>query len=251
MSKIERGYDRFTDAFGFIVPLVVQLVMVGLSLFKIAPIFITGIGYIGLGANAVFFAPRAFKKARNVIKKFDKFRFGFNWFLFAIVSIFIGISFALAGTTSQSNVSEIIVTLDNDPLYAELKSDKKAAEDKIPPIQYEFEQSGILETTLAIQARLDNAENEVLRIQREIEKRRDEISSGEATRQARQLLRNTASDDVFYAIPNAIQDGRIIQLIFWAVLMIGTELAIINSIGNKKADEEKLDAASRSTQRIL
>jgi hypothetical protein len=246
MDRTTEAYDKFTDAFGFIVPLTVQIGMVTVSLIGIALNPLLAVGYSGLGIGAVLFAPRAFKKGMIATMNreiFDAIRYFVNWALLSGFSIFIGISFSLAGTASQTEVSDIVITIESDSqpggLLYELEQDKKASEALIPGMKDEFDQSINLETTMSIQNRMDANDQEIRRIQSEIESRRNSIISGEATRQARSLVQSTGSESVFRAIPDAVSGGKTIPLIFWSVLMIGTELMIINSLTIRSQARER------------
>lgn len=233
MNQANKLYEKFTDTYGFIVPLIIQVAMVTLSLIGISLNWLLAVGYSGLGFGAVIYAPRAFKNGMiSVYKKevFNSIRYFLNWILFAGVSIFIGLSFTLAGTTTQSDVSEIVVTLVNDPAYLSAVADKQSAEVTRDALIAEEQATSGRQELAAIHERQANNDAELIRLQRKVEDRRDEILSGEATRKARELVNDTGSNTVFYAIPDAADRGDYIPLIFWASLIVGTELMIINSM---------------------
>jgi hypothetical protein len=227
-------YDVFTDSYSFWVPLLIQIIVVTISLFTIAPDWFTGIAFSGLGAGAVLFAPRAFKKGlEDWYEKawLSSVIYFINWALLASFSIFIGVSFALAETNTQTTVTEIRITAENDlqlQIYQDRIDENTANRDdalaqyELPGLsrdhyaffRAEYERYGIL---------IDEDEDKY-------DARLLEIDSGQATRAAQSLESTSSANTVFTSISDSVEEKNLIPLWFWAVLMIGSELTIINAL---------------------
>lgn len=222
---------RIIDAYGFTIAVIVQIGMVTASMLSLAPDIVTAVGYIGIGVAAVLFAPRAFQKYLET----KRIRYFINYCLFASITVFIGISFSLAGTSAQAVTSNVIITLENDSFIKQYADDLASARTAQAQVQAQYDDTlGPADLLERLQQRLSDYDAEIMRLQKHIEERRNEIKTGEATRQARTLVSDKSSDSVFSAILLAVQERRIVALIFWGVLMLGTELMIINSLSEEK-----------------
>lgn len=222
------------DKYGFFIAILVQIGMVTVSMIGLAPNTYTMVGYIGLGVAAVLFAPRSFQKYLETKEK----RYFINWALFAVFTVFIGISFALAGTVQQNEVSMVEINIETDAALSAYESDLSRAYELSEQLKDEYDQTRGADQLNLIQQRQINNDAEILRLQQKIESRRDYILSGEATQDARTQAGQIASDTVFTAIINSFNSGvRIVQLLFWAILMIGTELMVINALQETKRSE--------------
>jgi hypothetical protein len=220
---------KLIDRYSLAIALTVQLGMVSVSMIALAPNVLTAAGYTGLGVAAVLFAPRSFQKYLDTHRP----RYIINYALFAAFTVFIGISFALAGTSAQADTVGVNITLSNDEALAQYESDLESAIALREQLKDEYDQTRGADLLDNIQRRQIANDDEIIRLQRKIEDRRDFILSGEATEKARESLQQVSSDSVFTAIAAALP-GRWIQLIFWAVLMVGAELMIINSLQEKR-----------------
>ncbi len=114
-------YNKLTDKFGFTIPLIVQGGMVTVSMLALSSGPLTAVGYVSLGIAAVIFAPRAFEKGIYEKSYIRKSIYFVNYGLLAFYSIFIGISFSLAGTLKLNEISGINITIDNDPVLKALR----------------------------------------------------------------------------------------------------------------------------------
>ncbi len=223
-------YNKLTDKFGFAIPLVVQGGMVTVSMIALSTGPLTAVGYVSLGIAAVIFAPRAFEKGIYEKSYTRKSIYFVNYALLAFYSIFIGISFSLAGTLKLNEISGINITVDNDPVLQDIEDRLSVALNVLEGQKAEFGQSSRESTVGSAQGGMRGSESDLRKIQNEKKERLDEIESGKATQQARRNAAKLSADDIFQAIPNAWSSGRRIQVLFWMCLIFGIELMIINAL---------------------
>ncbi len=224
------SYNTLTDRYGFIVPLIVQCGMVIVSMLALASSPLVGIGYVLLGIAAVLFAPRAFEKGIRESSYIRKFIYFFNWMLLAFFSVYIGISFAVAGTLKLNELSGINITEENDSTLIEYRRILSDTVAELKAKGIEFADSARESTVGNIQEEQSKLAQKADHYDTEITKRLDYIQSGKAARDARKQLTAMTADDIFKSVPIAWRTGRRIQVIFWTCLIVGIELMIINAL---------------------
>ncbi len=247
-------YNTLTDRYGFIVPLVVQGGMVVVSMLALASSTLVGIGYVLLGIAAVAFAPRAFEKGIHEKSYIRKSIYFVNYGLLAFYSIFIGISFSLAGTLKLNEISGINITVDNDPVLHSLEGALLELGSESESESIEFSQSSRESTIQGIQSRQEQSKNEIIEYRNKIDQRIADITDGHATRQARSTAATMTADDIFKSVPVAWRTGRRIQVLFWMCLIFGIELMIINALAmpgstlrtRKKIEKEPITKKPRA-----
>ncbi len=223
-------YNKLTDKFGFTIPLIVQGGMVTVSMLALSTGALTAVGYVSLGIAAVIFAPRAFEKGIYEKSYIRKSIYFFNYALLAFYSIFIGISFSLAGTLKLNEISGMNITVDNDPVLHSLEGALLELGSEFESESIEFSQSSRESTIQGIQSRQEQSKNEIIEYRNKIDRRIADITSGKATRRARAAAATMTADDIFESIPVAWRTGRRIQVLFWMCLIFGIELMIINAL---------------------
>ncbi len=223
-------YNTLTDRYGFIIPLIVQGGMVVVSMLALASGTLVGIGYVLLGIAAVAFAPRAFEKGIHESSYIRKSIYFFNWVLLAFFSVYIGISFAVAGTLKLNELSTVNITQDNDVILTEYRQVMADVQAQRASKADEFADSARESTIGNIQGEQARLSQKADRYQQLIIERTAAIASGQAARDARKQLTAMTADDIFESIPIAWRTGRRIQVIFWSCLIVGIELMIINAL---------------------
>lgn len=252
-------YNTLTDRYGFIIPLVVQGGMVVVSMLALASGTLVGIGYVLLGIAAVAFAPRAFEKGIHESSYIRKSIYFVNWVLLAFFSVYIGISFAVAGTLKLNELSTVNITQDNDVILIEYRQVMADVQAQRASKAEEFAGSARESTIGNIQGEQARLSQKADQYQQLIIERTAAIASGQAERDARKQLTAMTADDIFKSVPIAWRTGRRIQVIFWTCLIVGIELMIINALAmpvkptrkRKKAVKAVVEAPGAVTSKAI
>ncbi len=247
-------YNKLTDKFGFTIPLVVQGGMVTVSMLALSTGPLTAVGYVSLGIAAVIFAPRAFEKGIHESSYIRKSIYFVNWILLAFFSVYIGISFAVAGTLKLNELSTVNITQDNDVILTEYRQVLADVQAQRASKAEEFAGSARESTIGNIQGEQARLSQKADQYQQLIIERTAAIASGQAARDARKQLTAMTADDIFKSIPTAWNSGRRIQVVFWACLIVGIELMIINALAmpgsttrtRKKVEKEPIAKKPRA-----
>lgn len=233
-----KNFNRVLDISGLSIAIVVQIGVMVVSMLRLAPGPLEAVGFVLSGIAIVLFAPRAFSKYTTTKRP----RYIINYIMLESVTLFFGWSFLVSGTVAQSESYAIEITIDNDIVLQELYSQRELARSRLEDKREEFNQSAREETIRSIQAEQELIQQEIRDLNSLVSSRIEFISSGNASRDARQAQSGQAADIIFTAIPEAATSGRLIQVIVWFMFVGSISLMIINSLRDesvkKKYDEE-------------
>jgi uracil-DNA glycosylase family 4 len=232
--NFKKGFNVFIDSTGLFIAIIVQLGVMTISMLKLAPGNLEAIGFVMSGAAIVLFAPRAFSKWMRTKKQ----RYIINYVMLEMVTLFFGWSFLLSGTLAQTESYEIQVTAENDAVLEELYTQRDDARVRLQEKREEFDQSTREETIRSIQAEQELIQSEVRDLNSLISERLSLISSGEVTEEVRKAQSGRSADIIFNAIPDAVNDGRGIQVFIWFIFVGSISLMIINSLRDEAEDSE-------------
>jgi hypothetical protein len=145
------------------------------------------------------------------------------WAIFALVVFFFDYSFTLESTRTQAQVQGIDITQDIELVRIQGNIDK--VDESLNRWMSEYEKSVTSETLREIDARITIEEEKRDKYEVEYKERMTELEETDKV--------EISSANIFNAIPNAIKDGRFIQLVIWGLIFIGVQLIVISSIDNK------------------
>jgi len=197
-------FDWLVDGGALILAVVIDLVLNVVVFVTIAPDALTKVGMAGLAFLVVLFSVRGWIKG------------GFSgkalWALFALVTIFSDVSFALYTTDVQSKST--------DTELVRLKSEATKA-------------GTYLEALQSLQLEKGQGYAQQVKDAREALGKANEAVSVHVSVESVALT----ADGVFSAIPDAIERGRWIELVFFSTIFIGLAFTVISAAGIVKREE--------------
>jgi uracil-DNA glycosylase family 4 len=231
-------FNKFIDGAGLIIALLVQLAVMTVSLLKLAPSTFEAIGFVTSGIAIVMFAPRAFSKWMTT----KKWRYLINYIMLEFVTLFFGWSFMLTGTILQTQNLNIVVTESNDVVLSELLLQRDQAQTQLEQKLEEFDQATRESTVANIQTEQANIQEELRTVNRAIIERKEYITTGQATQDARQAADQQSADKIFSSIPDALAEGKWVHVVIWFMFVGSISLMIINTLHDQgtKEEEEKM-----------
>lgn len=231
MKKTQHKILRILDWSGLIIVIIVQIGVMTVSMMRIAPGPLETIGLVISGIAIVLFAPRAF--AKFVV--YRKPRYIINYIMLELVTLFFGWSFVLSATFAQTDSFAIDITPQNDVVLLEYYDQRDRIEQQLVQRREEFDQSVRAETIQNIQNEQQQLQEELRSINSIIQIRLQAIADGTVTQQARERASRLSAEQIFQAIPNAIEEGRHIQVVVWFIFTGSISLMIINALADEVA----------------
>lgn len=219
--KLPKKLNNIIDFLGIIIPLVVDLVMNIVSFSILAPDFLSRIAFVALAIMIVIFVPRSWSKRQFL-----------SYAIFVSVVVFADWSFTLATTTDTAPSTTAIVQEDTE--LERLRGNLEATERKIENLHKQYYEANKRETLQELNAQIQFEQNRLQKLEADYEARLHKTEQ--------QASKNKLSaEDIFMAIPNAIKHKKIIPLIIWFLVFLGTQLVVATSIDiheEHKADED-------------
>ena len=226
--RLPRKLNNIIDFLGIIVPLIVDLVMNVISFSLLAPDFITKIAFIALAIMIVIFVPRAWSKRQYL-----------SYAIFVVVVVFADWSFTLA--TTGENIKAESVSVYEDAELLRLRGNIEKSEAIIENLHQQYHEAQRRETMTELNAQIeaetarrDKYENEY-KIQLEVIMKKAEKN-------------NLVADDIFNAIPSAINNRRYIPLVIWFFVFVGVQLVVATSIDNRDTAIEPAPVPKKNTR---
>lgn len=203
--RLHSIFDWMVDGGALILAVVIDLVLNVVVFVTIAPDALTKVGMAGLAFLVVLFSVRGWIKG------------GFSgkalWALFALVTAFSDVSFALYTTDVQT---------------------KTAGDSELVRLTDEATKEGAyLESLQSLQLEKGQGYAQQVKDAREALGKANEAVSSHVTVESVSL---TASG-VFSAIPDAVSRGRWIELVFFSLIFVGLALTILSAAGIVKKEE--------------
>lgn len=208
--KLPKKLNNIIDFLGIIIPLVVDLVMNIVSFSILAPDFLSRIAFVALAIMIVIFVPRSWSKRQFL-----------SYAIFVSVVVFADWSFTLATTTDTAPSTTAIVQEDTE--LERLRGNLEATERKIENLHKQYYEANKRETLQELNAQIQFEQNRLQKLEADYEARLHK------TEQQANKNKLTA-EDIFMAIPNAIKHKKIIPLIVWFLVFLGTQLVVATSI---------------------
>lgn len=209
---ISKDLEKIIDFGGIFISLIVDCALNIICFYILAPNILTSIAFVLIGVMCVLFIFRSWSKGQ---KK--------TWLVFVIVVFFFDLSFTLQATKTQSNN----ITTENDTELSRIDSDIASEKTSLDDLRAQYKQA-------MQRATMDQINNQIIISQSKIDQYENDrklrllaISSGRIIRDP------ITADSIFSAIPQAIIDRRIIQLIIFALIFVGLQLIIASSIDSK------------------
>jgi hypothetical protein len=206
------------DNFGIVAAGIADLVLVCSALFLIATGILEKIGFVIIGIVIVLFAIRGWMHGTRTGKTL--------WAIFALVSVFLDMSFTLVITDLQSTADG------KDSYLEELKTEKKRLIDIETDLNAQYEKASKRDTMDQLDARLNANKNDIDRQNNLIQKREEQIQSGEAMRVDSTRLATATYDALISGRP-----GRVILFFLFLLVFVGVQLTMIVSINSGKKAE--------------
>lgn len=207
--KLPKKLNNIIDFLGIIIPLVVDLVMNIVSFSILAPDFLSRIAFVALAVMIVIFVPRSWSKRQFL-----------SYAIFVSVVVFADWSFTLATTTETTSTTAIIA---QDTELERLRGNLEATERKIENLHKQYYEANKRETLQELNAQIQFEQNRLNKLEADYEARLHKTEQ--------QASKNKLSaEDIFMAIPNAIKHKKIIPLIVWFLVFLGTQLVVATSI---------------------
>ena len=210
--KLPSPVNSAIDIGGVLVALIVDIVLNVICFSVLAPDSLTRIAFIAISVMIVLFVFRSWSKRQFVA-----------WAIFALVVFFFDYSFTLESTRTQAQVQGIDITQDVE--LTRIQGNIDRVDESLNRWMSEYEKSVTSETLREIDARITIEEEKRDKYEAEYKNRMTELEKTDKV--------EISSANIFNAIPNAIKDGRFIQLVIWGLIFIGVQLIVVSSIDNK------------------
>lgn len=219
-QKLARLGDYLVDAISLIIAIAVDIILNIVCFILLSPDPLIMAGFIAIGCVVVLFAVRAWVKSDRVLTRGRKILFRTLWSIFAFVAFFFDTSLALEGTKQQS------IEISEDAELKRLDEDIKIKQNALTAYQQEHDRAVSGANLAALDEQMTQARADLRRAEDARERRFNRLD----TRTAHSQI---SADAVFSAIPQAILDGRIIQLIMFSLIFGGLQLTIITALNIK------------------
>lgn len=183
----------------------VDLVLNVVTMWIIAPDPISRVGFVGVGIAIVVLCLPSWLRGKKLL-----------WLSFAAVSVFLNLSFTLESIDLQSNA----VTVETDTQIARIDQRIASLDAQLVKYDEEYRVARQRATMDDIERNRGIVRSELSKVEAQREARIRQIESGEISLQI-------AGNDIFSAIPRAIEDFRIIQLIVFTLIFSAMQYAIV------------------------
>ena len=210
--KLPKKLNNIIDFLGIIIPLIVDLVMNIVSFSILAPDILSRIAFVALAIMIVIFVPRSWAKRQYI-----------SYIIFVSVVVFADWSFTLATTTETVTVQEAVI---NDSELTRLRGNIEKTELKIEDLHKQYYEANKRDTLAELNKQIEFEQSRLNKLE-------DEYNARLKNTEQKAERTSLSSDDIFMAIPNAIKHKKIIPLIVWFLVFLGTQLVVATSIDNK------------------
>lgn len=225
--KLPKKLNNIIDFLGIIIPLVVDLVMNIVSFSILAPDILSRIAFVALAIMIVIFVPRSWAKRQYI-----------SYIIFVSVVVFADWSFTLATTTETVTVQEAVI---NDSELTRLRGNIEKTELKIEDLHKQYYEANKRDTLAELNKQIEFEQSRLNKLE-------DEYNARLKNTEQKAERTSLSSDDIFMAIPNAIKHKKIIPLIVWFLVFLGTQLVVATSIDNKN---ESTPAPTPAPKKLL
>lgn len=225
--KLPKKLNNIIDFLGIIIPLVVDLVMNIVSFSILAPDILSRIAFVALAIMIVIFVPRSWAKRQYI-----------SYIIFVSVVVFADWSFTLATTTETVTVQEAVI---NDSELTRLRGNIEKTELKIEDLHKQYYEANKRDTLAELNKQIEFEQSRLNKLE-------DEYNARLKNTEQKAERTSLSSDDIFMAIPNAIKHKKIIPLIVWFLVFLGTQLVVATSIDNKN---ESAPAPAPAPKKLL
>ena len=225
--KLPKKLNNIIDFLGIIIPLVVDLVMNIVSFSILAPDILSRIAFVALAIMIVIFVPRSWAKRQYI-----------SYIIFVSVVVFADWSFTLATTTETVTVQEAVI---NDSELTRLRGNIEKTELKIEDLHKQYYEANKRDTLAELNKQIEFEQSRLNKLE-------DEYNARLKNTEQKAERTSLSSDDIFMAIPNAIKHKKIIPLIVWFLVFLGTQLVVATSIDNKN---ESIPASTPAPKKLL
>lgn len=207
--RLPKRLNNIIDFLGIIIPLIVDLVMNIVSFSILAPDFLSRIAFVALAVMIVIFVPRSWSKRQFL-----------SYAIFVSVVVFADWSFTLATTGEHINTTTVI---EQDAELERLRGNIDKTELKIEDLHKQYYEANKRETLQELNKQIEFEQNRLQKLETDYE-----VRLKRTEQQAEK--NNLTAEDIFGAIPKAIKERRIIPLIVWLLVFLGTQLVVATSI---------------------
>lgn len=183
----------------------VDLVLNVVTMWIIAPDPISRVGFVGVGIAIVVLCLPSWLRGKKLL-----------WLSFAAVSVFLNLSFTLESIDLQSNA----VTVQTDTQIARLDQRIDSLDAQLVKYDEEYSKARQRATMDDIERNRGIVRTELAKAESQRDIRIKQIESGEVSLQI-------AGNDIFSAIPRAVADFRVIQLIVFTLIFSAMQYAIV------------------------
>jgi hypothetical protein len=225
--KLPKKLNNIIDFLGIIIPLIVDLVMNIVSFSILAPDILSRIAFVALAIMIVIFVPRSWAKRQYI-----------SYIIFVSVVVFADWSFTLATTTETVTVQEAVI---NDSELTRLRGNIEKTELKIEDLHKQYYEANKRDTLAELNKQIEFEQSRLNKLE-------DEYNARLKNTEQKAERTSLSSDDIFMAIPNAIKHKKIIPLIVWFLVFLGTQLVVATSIDNKN---ESTPASTPAPKKLL
>ena len=222
--KLPKKLNNIIDFLGIIIPLIVDLVMNIVSFSILAPDILSRIAFVALAIMIVIFVPRSWAKRQYI-----------SYIIFVSVVVFADWSFTLATTTETVTVQEAVI---NDTELTRLRGNIEKTELKIEDLHKQYYEANKRDTLAELNKQIEFEQSRLNKLE-------DEYNARLKNTEQKAERTSLSSDDIFMAIPNAIKHKKIIPLIVWFLVFLGTQLVVATSIDNKNESTPVLTPAPK------
>ena len=193
------------------VTLIVDVTLAVICFTKLSNDWFTSIAYVAIGVMNVCLVFMSWSR-----RKFAP------WIIFAIVVGFIDWSFALE--TSQVKTNSTVIVQDSE--LARIQGQIADSTNTINNLHAQYDKAMKRET-------LDEINNQLTAENQKLEQYNSNYAERYKAVEKKNKTVNISANDVLYAVPNALKQGKYIPVIFWALIFFGMQLVVVTSIDNK------------------
>ena len=212
--KLPDKIEKAIDGVGLLIALIVDLIVIPICMWTIAPDFLTKIAFICIGMTIVLFVFRSWAKG-------DKLA----WIVFASVVFFFDFSFSIVATQAQTHKVDITQDMELKRIDGEIDSSKL----QIIKLQEERTISTRPETIASISADIQTENRKIDALTTDRKAREKELKQTGGV--------YITADSVFTSIPDALKSRRYIPLVVFGLIFLGLQMVVVTSIDAPKKEK--------------
>jgi len=199
------------------VTLTVDMTLAVICFTKLSTDWFTSIAYVAIGIMNVLLVFMSWSRKKLL-----------PWIIFATVVGFIDWSFALESSQIKTVSTDQVV---QDAELVRIQSQIDGCNETLGDLHVQYSAAMKRETMDEINNQIEVENEKLNKYNSDYEFRFKEVEKQNRTTKI-------SANDVLYAVPTALKQGRYIPVIFWALIFFGMQLVVVTSIDNKTVLKE-------------